>query len=107
MTQPATDTNGGLLVVDKVARPGLSPTTLSLDCGWDGGDCNDKNKILWKIYPDCKGGVHPNRVGDGKCDGEPYNTAECGWDGGDCVEFNEQYPGCHVICEMLRVVPPV
>jgi len=26
----------------------------------------------------------PTYVGDGYCDGAPYNTADCDWDGGDC-----------------------
>ena len=38
----------------------------------------------------------PEYIGDGACDGEPYNTEECGWDGGDCVHCNATYfgPNC-------------
>ena len=33
-------------------------------------------------------------IGNGQCDGWPYNTAKCGWDGGDCLVAG--YPNCHV-----------
>merc|ERR1712127_667068 len=55
------------------------------ECEWDGGDC------------DCH--VDPVFLGDGNCDGwiiPESNTIECGWDGGDCMQFNEDYPDCHV-----------
>ena len=36
-------------------------------------------------YPDCTVD-YPYWIGDGECDGEPYDTVECGYDGGDCVD---------------------
>jgi hypothetical protein len=36
----------------------------------------------------------PQYLGNGRCDGDKYNTAECNWDGGDCLEFNTNYPKC-------------
>lgn len=69
--------------------------------GWDGGDCDEGNAALWRKYPECKLGIHPDKVGDGECDHgnfgkglSLYNSAECGWDGGDCVV--DGYPECHV-----------
>jgi len=73
-------------------------------CGWDGGDCcvctctdddytcgsNGYNCLDPDVPPNCSGGVGecnvpiPDWVGDGYCDGPPYNTAACNWDGGDC-----------------------
>lgn len=44
-------------------------------------------------YPRCKVDF-PFLLGNGKCDGGPYNTEDCNWDGLDC--FLEQYPSCHV-----------
>ena len=37
-----------------------------------------------------------NMIGDGACDGLPYNTEECGWDGGDCAPCDDGYfgPNC-------------
>jgi hypothetical protein len=35
-------------------------------------------------------------IGDKKCDGRQYNTAECGYDGGDCTDFNVNFPNCNV-----------
>ena len=32
-------------------------------------------------------------VGNGRCDGDLYNTIECGWDGEDCLDFNDKYGG--------------
>ena len=62
------------------------------ECGWDGGDCSEANAEVWKLYPDCKGGIDPSYIGDDVCDGYTYNTAECGWDGGDCIEENKANP---------------
>lgn len=71
------------------------------ECGWDGGDCDALNAVLWEKYPECKQGIHPGKIGDGDCDHgmfgkglSLYNSAECGWDGGDCVV--DGYPDCHV-----------
>merc|ERR1712071_410246 len=38
----------------------------------------------------------PPNIGNGECWGGPYNTPECEFDGGDCMQFNEDYPDCHV-----------
>ena len=54
-------------------------------------------KSTWSgiIHPDCH--VRwPASIGDGRCNGGKYNTAECGWDGEDCIDFNEKYPACRV-----------
>jgi len=117
------------------------PAYASEECGWDGGDCKKINDPcsdnyecgthfcsnqsstcveLEDEYPGC---IVENliRIGDGGCDGVPYDSEECGWDGGDCkqindpcsghfecrssfcsprsstcVEFEEEYPGCDV-----------
>ncbi|GFH46418.1 hypothetical protein CTEN210_02892 [Chaetoceros tenuissimus] len=66
------------------------------ECGWDGGDCLDKDKELWKQFPKCVKGVDPLLIGNGKCDnGGNENTEECGWDGGECFAFNLEYPNCN------------
>ena len=44
----------------------------------------DPVMTLHTFYPDCHV-PSPILVGNGKCDGLPYNTAVCGWDGGDCL----------------------
>eukprot|EP00559_Dactyliosolen_fragilissimus_P000969 CAMPEP_0184858600 /NCGR_PEP_ID=MMETSP0580-20130426/3682_1 /TAXON_ID=1118495 /ORGANISM="Dactyliosolen fragilissimus" /LENGTH=503 /DNA_ID=CAMNT_0027354831 /DNA_START=21 /DNA_END=1528 /DNA_ORIENTATION=+ len=36
-------------------------------------------------------------IGNGKCNGGPYNTIECGFDGGDCTEYRLAYPNCNVL----------
>eukprot|EP00979_Chaetoceros_neogracilis_P018328 scaffold10570_cov290-Chaetoceros_neogracile.AAC.33 len=61
----------------------------TVECGFDGGDCEDFNK-----YPNCSA-PYPGYIGDGSCYGGDYNTAECGFDGGDCVDFNNKYPNCN------------
>ena len=55
-------------------------------CQFDFGDCDKFNER----YPDCEV-ANPNKVGDGKCDPNPFTgkfmdqlTGECGIDGGDC-----------------------
>ena len=68
------------------------------ECNWDNGDCDDWNDLYpdckkeglrcasWKEeYPDCDVDS-PEFVGDGLCDGMPYNTTECPFDGSDCLE---------------------
>lgn len=69
------------------------------ECGWDGGDCDAVNAVLWETYPKCNGGIAPELIGDGYCHGNEMsggdmNIAECGWEGGDCVVIG--YPDCHV-----------
>ncbi|GFH61903.1 hypothetical protein CTEN210_18378 [Chaetoceros tenuissimus] len=51
----------------------------NIQCGYDGGDCEDFNAI----YPDCAV-EYASRIADGRCDGYPYNAIECRLDGGDC-----------------------
>ena len=66
-----------------------------LQCGWEGGDCDDFNFR----YPNCTGEFKPILVGDGKCDflkGSGANKVECSWEGGDCDTFNVRYPNCTV-----------
>jgi len=44
-------------------------------------------------YPDCSVLCYLiDRIGNGSCDLQQYNTEECGWDGGDCLDPN--YPEC-------------
>ena len=67
------------------------------ECNWDGGDCDYWNDLYpdcrkedsictsWKEkYPGCDV-ESPESVGDGYCDGTPYNNTECQFDGGDCL----------------------
>ena len=49
-----------------------------------------------KIFPNCNVKKQPFLIGDGKCNGREYNTAECNNDNGDCFEFNSNYSGCDV-----------
>lgn len=44
----------------------------------------DPVMTLHTFYPHCHVPM-PTLVGNGNCDGLPYNTAICGWDGGDCL----------------------
>ena len=56
----------------------------TLECGFDGGDCEDWNAK----FPNCKTDYLADiGIGDGRCDGN-YNTAECGFDLGDCGNPN-------------------
>lgn len=62
------------------------------DCAYDGGDCSEFNSI----YPGCI--VDDiSLLGNGKCDGSPYNAKICRYDGGDCsIEsvIKAKYPLC-------------
>ncbi|GFH56480.1 hypothetical protein CTEN210_12956 [Chaetoceros tenuissimus] len=56
-------------------------------CGMDGGDCTNFNLF----YPDCKDVkdavmIDTTKIGNGVCDGYPYNFNACNFDGGDCRE---------------------
>ena len=53
----------------------------------DGGDCTNFNLF----YPGCNevrdyNMIDTSRIGDGICDGYPYNFEACLFDGGDCRE---------------------
>jgi len=81
------------IVADDICQFKMGEGTNVVQCGWDGGDCEALNER----YPDC---VVPEYrlLGDGKCDGNEYNTETCGFDNGDCVKDNskllEKYPDC-------------
>jgi hypothetical protein len=59
-------------------------------CNEDGGDCS----AFLKEYPDCNV-VQPEKIGNGICDGYPYDTPQCKNDGGDCG-YQDPYPDCDV-----------
>lgn len=62
------------------------------DCAYDGGDCYEFNQL----YPGCRVD-DMTLIGDGKCDGPPYDSKSCRYDGGDCsVEsaIKARYPLC-------------
>lgn len=51
-------------------------------CGFDGQDCADSPvKCLVPVT---------SLLGDGSCDGGPYNTPACNFDNGDCIECNSK-----------------
>ncbi len=56
-------------------------------CAFDGGDC--------EVAESCNV-EHPSVLGDGRCDGQEYNSEDCAFDGGDCFFFNLAYPDCVV-----------
>lgn len=62
------------------------------DCAYDGGDCSEFNLI----YPGCE--VEDiSLLGNGICDGSPYDSNLCRFDGGDCPIENvikAKYPLC-------------
>jgi hypothetical protein len=66
----------------------------TIECGFDGGDCDFFNK-----YPNCNVD-NLFWIGDGNCDGGDYNTTECDFDGGDCTSrgpkgfADTSDPGC-------------
>lgn len=62
----------------------------SLECDFDGGDCNACNEILRNAN------LTISKIGDGVCDSGLYMTEPCNSDGGDCAFFVDAYPGCVV-----------
>jgi hypothetical protein len=62
-----------------VCDPGWAADAFCDTCadGYVGPNCDIVD------YPSCTV-PFPTSIGNGFCDGEPYNTAECGYDGGDC-----------------------
>lgn len=52
-----------------------NPLYNSAGCFYDDGDC------ILPDYPDCHV-QEIDRIGDGECWGNEYNTEECGYDGG-------------------------
>lgn len=62
------------------------------DCAFDGGDCSDYNLLYSSCLVD-----DLSLLGNGVCDGTPYDSAVCRYDGGDCsVEsvIKAKYPLC-------------
>jgi len=57
----------------------------TFECGYDGGDCFERNELMQKRFSDC----HVENIGwlnDGFCDGAGYISEACGRDGGDCKD---------------------
>ena len=57
------------------------------ECSMDGGDCNKFNQL----FPFCRtikdsSLINIALIGNGVCDGYPYNSESCLLDGGDCRE---------------------
>ena len=55
-------------------------------CGSNGYNCLDPDANCLPSTEECPDTIIDHWLGDGYCDGFPYNTAACGWDGGDCCE---------------------
>jgi len=57
----------------------------TFECGYDGGDCFEKNQLMQNRFPGC----HVENIewlNDGFCDGSDYISEACGRDGGDCKD---------------------
>jgi len=50
----------------------------NIECGWDGGDCEEFNAK----YLNCTEEYPCYKIGNRRCYGGAYNTTECGFDGG-------------------------
>lgn len=64
-----------------------------VDCAFDGGDCFDFNSM----YPNCVVEDMSLLLGNGVCDGSPYDSEGCRYDGGNCPIANvikAKYPLC-------------
>jgi hypothetical protein len=101
------------------------------ECGWDGGDCILCDDGYFGIncnlhYPNCSVPYRPewieglclmelyavpcysrytDLIGDGWCDGIPFNTGECGWEGGDCCDPGLVGPNCSITSYPNCLVP--
>jgi len=54
-------------------------------CGLNGYNCLDPDADCLPGTEECTA-TNEDWLGDGYCDGFPYNTAACNWDWGDCCE---------------------
>ena len=86
---------------------GVGPN--SARCGWEAGDCVDRNENLQqhtncdlsqKIFDIERGSSQEYSLyfKNGICEfskGIGPNIEECGWEGGDCVKFNQISPNCN------------
>ena len=61
----------------------------TLECGWDGGDCEVYNNRINCTVD------NPSWIGDKECDWI-YNNKGCGFDGGDCLLLKNKYPKCSI-----------
>lgn len=70
------------------------------DCAYDGGDCSEFNLI----YPGCEVD-DMSLLGNGECNGSPYDSKLCRFDGGDCSIENvikAKYPLCEQAAPSFR-----
>lgn len=80
-------------ICDRTIDNELASGLNTLECGYDGNDCNDFNTRYMNCGPN---GEHPsllNDLGRGFCK-KKYNNPECGFDIGLCSDFNKNYPEC-------------